>query len=91
MEVAEEHGGLRAGDHQDEEHQEQEAEHVIGLGGPDGVQNEEQLDEDAAEGQDTTHDDAWQGLCIHALFRNLPRDLVGADRILQGLEGRSIV
>lgn len=86
MEVAEEHSGLGAGDHQNEEHQKQETEHVIGLGRPDGVQDEEQLDEDAAEGQDATHDDAWQGLCVYTLLGNLPGDLVGADRVLQGLE-----
>lgn len=82
MEVAEEDGGLRAGDHQDEEHQEQEAEHVVGLGGPDGVQDEEELDEDAAEGQDAAHDDARQRLRVYALLGDLPWDLVGADGVL---------
>lgn len=82
MEVAEEDGGLRAGDHQDEEHQEQEAEHVVGLGGPDGVQDEEELDEDAPEGQDAAHDDARQRLRVYALLGDLPWDLVGADGVL---------
>lgn len=29
---------------------------------PDAVENEEELDENAAERQDATHDDAWNGL-----------------------------
>lgn len=50
VEVAEQHGRLRARHHQDEEYKEQEAKHVVGLRGPDGVEDKEELDEDAAKG-----------------------------------------
>lgn len=83
VEVTEEHSGLRAGDHQDEEHQEQEAKHVVCLRWPDGVEDEEQLDEDAAEGQHPAHDDARQRSGVHTLLRDLPWDLVCPHWVLQ--------
>lgn len=86
MEIAEEHSGLRAGNHQDEEHQEQEAKHVIRLWWPDGVEDEEQLDEDAAKGQHPTHDDARQRSRVHTLLGDLPWDLVCPHRVLQTLD-----
>ena len=58
MEVAEENCGLGAGDDQDDEHEEEEAVHVVDLAAPDAVQHEEELDEDAAKGKDTSHDDS---------------------------------
>lgn len=83
VEVAEKDRRLAARDHQNHEHQEKEAEHVIRLTvgrrtdywkgrrsmkhrpGPNGVQDEKELYEDAAEGQDATHDHAGNGLCVH--------------------------
>jgi len=41
MEVTEKNRGLRTGDYQDDEHEEQEAVHVVNLTAPDTVQNEE--------------------------------------------------
>ena len=50
--------------------------------GPDWVQNEEQLDEDAAERKDTTHDNSRNWFCVKDLLRNFSLDRVGADRML---------
>ena len=55
MEVAEENCGLRAGDDQDDEHEEEEAVHVVDLTAPDAVQHKEELDEDATEGKHASH------------------------------------
>lgn len=41
VKVAEQDCGLRAGDDEDHEHEEQETEHVIHLAGPKGIQNKE--------------------------------------------------
>ena len=62
MEVAEQDGRLWAGDDEDEEDEEEESVHVVDLRAPDAVQDEEQLDEDAAEGEDAAHYDAGDGL-----------------------------
>lgn len=78
MEIAEKDRRLWTRDHQDEEHKEQETKHVVGLWGPDGIEDEEELDEDAAKWKDTTHYDAWEWLCVYTLLRDLPGDLVGA-------------
>ena len=51
--------------------------HVINLTGPDAVEDEEKLNEDAAEWEDAAHDDAGDGLGVDGLVRNLPRYLVG--------------
>lgn len=50
VKVAQQNRRLRAGDDQDQKHQKQKAKHVVHLAGPERVQDEEQLDEDAAEG-----------------------------------------
>ena len=50
--------------------------------GPDWVQNEEQLDEDAAERKDTTHDNSGNWFCVKDLLRDFSLDRVGADRML---------
>lgn len=47
MEVAQKDCCFGAGDHQDPKYQKQETEHVIHLAGPQRIQNEEQLDENA--------------------------------------------
>ncbi|MPC40622.1 hypothetical protein E2C01_034185 [Portunus trituberculatus] len=38
----------------------------------DGVEDEEELDENASKRQHTPHDDAGQGLGVHTLLRDLP-------------------
>ena len=51
---------------------------------PDGVEDEEELDEDAAKRQDAAHDHAWHRLRVQRLFRDLAWDLVRADGMLDG-------
>lgn len=82
MEVTEQHSGLRARHHQDEEYQEQEAKHVVSLRRPNGVEDEEELDEDAAKGQYSTHDDAREGPGVYTLLGDLPGNLVCSHWIL---------
>lgn len=50
MEIAQKHRCLRACDDQNPENQKQESEHVVHLAGPNRIQNEEELNENAAEG-----------------------------------------
>lgn len=52
---------------------------------PDAIEDEEELDEDAAEGQDAPHDDAGDRLGEERLFWDLSGDLVGSNRLLNGL------
>mmetsp|Transcript_17587 Transcript_17587/g.51091 ORF Transcript_17587/g.51091 Transcript_17587/m.51091 type:complete len:496 (+) Transcript_17587:327-1814(+) len=82
LEVAHDDGDLRAGDHQDHEHEEEEAEDVVELVEPDGGEDEEELDEDRAEGQDAAHEHAEGRGHVPGLLRHLPRDLVGARGVL---------
>lgn len=86
MEIAQQDGRFRAGDDQNQEHQKQKAEHVVHLAGPERVQDEEQLDEDATEWQDAAHDDAGDRLGVDRLVRDLAWDLVGTNRVLQRLQ-----
>jgi len=62
VEVAQQDGRLRTRDDQDDEDEEKETVHVIDLAAPDAVKDEEELYEDAAEGQDAAHDDPWDRL-----------------------------
>jgi len=82
VEVAKEDGGFRAGNDEDDEHDEKESIHVIDLAAPDAVQDEEELDKNAAKWEHSTHDDAGDRLGINALVRNLPGDLVGPHGLL---------
>ena len=70
VEVAEEDSGLWAGDAQYHEHQELEAKHEVRLRWPYGVEDEEELDEDTAEGEHTTHHAAREGLRVDALVKS---------------------
>lgn len=65
MEIAQQNCCLGAGYDQYEKHQEEESKHVVHLIGPQRAQNEEQLDEDAAEWQNAAHDDSGNGLCVN--------------------------
>ena len=76
VEVAEEDGGLGAGDDQDDEDEEEEAVHVVDLAAPDAVQHEEELDEDATEGKHAAHDYPRDRLRVHRLVWDLPWDLI---------------
>ena len=82
MEVAEEDGGLRAGDDQDDEDQEEKAVHVINLAAPDAIQDEEELNEDTSKGEDASHDDPRNGLSVDGLVGDLTWDLVRPHRLL---------
>ena len=83
VEVAEQDGRLGASDEQNDEDEEEEAVHVVDLRGPDRVEDEEELDEDAAEGEDAAHDDARDGLCVNTLVRDLPGDLICPHRVFK--------
>lgn len=88
VEIAQQNRGFRASYHQNDEHQEQKAEHVVQLRRPDGIQNEEQLDEDASKRQNSSHDDPGNGLGVDGLLRDQPGDLIRPHRMLQCLKNR---
>ena len=54
---------------------------------PDAVENEEQLNEDASEWQNSSHDDARQWANVKRLLRDLTRDLIGAHWVIDRLMG----
>lgn len=83
MEVAEQDGGFRARDHQYEEHDEQEPEHVIYLVGPDTVEYKVELDKDASDGENATHQDPGEALGVERLGRDVPRNLISLGRVLE--------
>lgn len=56
-----------------------------GQNSPDAVEDEEQLNEDASEGQDATHHDPWEGFGVKRLLWNLTRDLIGAYGMFDAL------
>ena len=82
MKVGEEDGGLGTSDDENDEDEKEKAEHVVGLVGPDTIENEEELNEDATEGQNAAHDDSWDGTRIDGLVGNLSRDLVRPNGML---------
>ena len=82
MEVAEEDGGLGAGDDQDDEDEEEEAVHVVDLTAPDAVQHKEKLDEDATKGKHASHDNSRDWLSVDGLVWDLPWDLICPHRLL---------
>ena len=86
MEIAEQYCRLGASDHQNEEHEEQESKHVVHLAGPQRVQDEKQLDEDASKRQHSSHNDAGNGLRVNRLIGDLAGNLVGANWMFQGLK-----
>ena len=76
MEIGQENRRLGAGHDQDDEDEEEKAEHVIGLMGPDAVEDEKELNEDASERQDSAHDDSRKRTRVDGLFGDLTRNLV---------------
>lgn len=86
VEIAQQNGRFCTSDHQNYKHQEQKAEHVIQLRRPDRIQDEEQLDEDAAEGQNSSHYYPGNRLCVNRLFGNQSRYLICSHWVLQSLE-----
>ena len=82
MKVGEEDGGLGTRDDENDKDEKEKAEHVVGLVGPNTIENEEELNEDAAEGQNAAHDDSWDGTRVDGLVGNLSRDLVRPNGML---------
>ena len=76
MKVGQEDGSLGTRDDEDDKDEEEKAEHVIGLMRPNAVENEEELNEDAAEGEDAAHDDSRERARVDGLVGDLARDLV---------------
>jgi len=83
LEVAHDDRDLCARNDEDDKDYEQEAEDVEELVAPDGAEDEEELDEDSAERQDAAHQHAQHRAHVPHLVRDLPRDLVCCDRVLQ--------
>lgn len=52
---------------------------------PNTVEDEEQLNEDAAKGQDASHEGGGDGVRQPILLRNLTRNLIGVYRLLDWL------
>lgn len=73
LEVAEHHGDISAGNDQDDENQQQEAEHVVVIPHPDGLQDEKHLDENRSVGQDPSNRDSKAAPKEPRLVRNLYR------------------
>jgi len=80
QEVHHEHRDGGARDDHEAEADEQEAEHVVDAASPDRVHDEVELDEAGAEGQHADQQHRRERPHVSAGRRNLPRDLVGADR-----------
>lgn len=56
---------------------------------PQAVQDEEQLNEDAAKWKDASHEGGGDGMRQPALVRNLSWDLVGSDWLFRSLQKRT--
>lgn len=88
VEVTQQHRGLRTRDDQNDENQKQEAKHVVGLVGPQRIEDEEQLDKDAAERKHASHDDARGRARVNTLIRHLSRDLICSHWVFNRLHRR---
>ncbi len=86
MEIAEEKCGLRTCDDENNKDHKQEAKHIIRLVGPDAIKYEEELDEDATEGKDSTHQNSREGPSVQTLFRHLARDLIRSNWMFDRLK-----
>ena len=71
LEVAQDDGDLCAGDDQDDKHQAQEPEEVVELVQPHAGQDEEELDEDGAKGQDAPNQNAEHRVHVPGLQRQV--------------------
>jgi len=86
VKVTKKDGCLRACDHQNHKDEEKKTKHVVHLTGPNRIEDEKELDENAAKRQDSAHDHSRNRLSVDGLLGNLARDLVCPDRMLQGLK-----
>ena len=85
LKVAEEDGNLGAGNNEDDEHQQKESEDVVVLIHPDRTENEIQLNEAGAEGQDAADQERKGDAHEPGLIRNLAGNVGGVDGELDGL------
>lgn len=83
LEVAQYYCDLCACDDQYHKDQAQEAEEVVELVEPHGGEDEEELDEDCAERQNASNQDAKHRVHVPWLLRYLPGNLVGAHWVLE--------
>mmetsp|Transcript_25352 Transcript_25352/g.62374 ORF Transcript_25352/g.62374 Transcript_25352/m.62374 type:complete len:214 (+) Transcript_25352:268-909(+) len=85
LEVAHNHGDLRARDDEDCEDKHHETEEVVEAVLPDGAEDEEQLHKDYAKRQHTPHHDRRNRTHVPDLLGDLARDGVCPDGGLDGL------
>ena len=76
LEVDHDDGNLGAGDGQDDEHEKQKPEQVVELVLVDRGEDEEELDEAGAEGEDTGHQGADHGVHVPHLGGDLEQGVV---------------
>lgn len=86
MEIAQQYGCLGACDDENPKDQEQKSKHVVHLAGPQRIQYEEQLNENASKWQHTAHNDARNGLRVNRLVWNLTWNLICTNGMLQRLQ-----
>lgn len=80
LEVGQNDGDLDASDNKDDEDEQQEPEDVVVAVEPDSGEDEEELEEDSAEGEDAGEGDRGVGLHVPRLIRNMARNSSRCDR-----------
>ncbi len=85
MEVTQQDRCLSTRHHQNQSNQKQQREHIVEHMGPDGVENEEELDEDTAKRQHASHQNTGQWFRPETLLRDSSGDGVGSDRVLNDM------
>mmetsp|Transcript_17633 Transcript_17633/g.57055 ORF Transcript_17633/g.57055 Transcript_17633/m.57055 type:complete len:221 (-) Transcript_17633:1033-1695(-) len=83
LEVAQHDGDLRARHDEDDEDDEEEPEDVVELVQPHRGQDEEELNEHSAEGEDAADHDGEDRLHVPRLLGHLAGDLVGAHGVVR--------
>lgn len=82
VEVAHQDGDLRASQHQNTKDKEQESNAVVNSVEPNAVHDKVKFDKDRTEWKNTTHQDGRDSTQVERLIRDLSRDLVRTDRLL---------
>lgn len=80
LEVAEDHRDVGTCDDEDDEHQHQEPEDVVVVAHPQGLQDEEHLDENRAVGEDASHRDREAAPQEPRLVRDLTKEGKGRQK-----------
>lgn len=86
MKIAQQNRRLSASNDKNYEHQKEKPKHIIQLRRPNRIENEEQLNKNAAKRQNASHHDARQWLSVDGLFRDESRYLVGSHWMFERLE-----